>query len=41
MENEQNMPFQSEGGYALDFFISIQYDFEALAFQQLFFNFSL
>jgi hypothetical protein len=31
MENEQNMPFQSEGGCALDFFISVQYDFQALA----------
>ncbi len=29
MENEQDMPFQSEGGYALDFFINVQYDFEA------------
>jgi hypothetical protein len=29
MENEQNMPFQSEGGCASDFFISVQYDFEA------------
>ncbi len=29
MENEQDMPFQSEGGCALDFFINIQYDFEA------------
>jgi hypothetical protein len=29
MENEQDMPFQSEGGCTLDFFINIQYDFEA------------
>jgi hypothetical protein len=28
MENEQDMPFQREGGCALDFFISVQYDFE-------------
>jgi hypothetical protein len=41
MENEQDMPFQGEGGYALDFFISVQYDFEALNFQQLSFYFSL
>ncbi len=37
MENEQNMPFQSEGGHALDFFINVQYDFEASALQLLFF----
>ncbi len=29
MENEQDMPFQSEGGCALDFFTNVQYDFEA------------
>jgi hypothetical protein len=29
MENEQHMPFQSEGGCALDFFINVQYDFVA------------
>jgi hypothetical protein len=29
MENEQDMPFQSEGGCAFDFFISVLYDFEA------------
>jgi hypothetical protein len=29
MENEQDMPFQSEMGCALIFFISVQYDFEA------------
>jgi hypothetical protein len=29
IENEQNMSFQSEGGYALDFFKNVQYDFEA------------
>jgi hypothetical protein len=29
MENEQDMPFQSEGGCTLNFFINIQYDFEA------------
>jgi hypothetical protein len=29
MENEEDMPFQSEEGSALDFFISVQYDFEA------------
>ncbi len=29
MENEEYMFFQSEGGSALDFFISVQYDFEA------------
>jgi len=34
------MPFQSEGGFALDFFISVQYDFEALALQ-LFWLFTL
>jgi hypothetical protein len=28
MENEQDMPFQSERGCVLDFFISVQYDFE-------------
>jgi hypothetical protein len=28
MENKQDMPFQSEGDYALDFFINVQYDFE-------------
>ncbi len=37
MENEQDMPFQSEGGCALDFFISVQYDFEASTLQLLFF----
>jgi hypothetical protein len=29
MENEQDMPFQGEEGCALDFFISVWYDFEA------------
>jgi hypothetical protein len=29
MENEQDMPFQGEGGYVLNFFINVQYDFEA------------
>jgi len=29
MENEQDMPFQSEGGCVLDFFINVQYGFEA------------
>jgi hypothetical protein len=29
MENEQNMPFQSEGGCVLDIFKNVQYDFEA------------
>jgi hypothetical protein len=29
MKNEQNMPFQSEGGCALDFFKNVQYEFEA------------
>jgi hypothetical protein len=29
MENEQNMPFQSEGVYVLVVFISVWYDFEA------------
>jgi hypothetical protein len=29
MENEQGIPFQSEGGCALDFFINVQHDFEA------------
>jgi hypothetical protein len=29
MENEQDVPFQSEGGSTLVFFISIWYDFEA------------
>jgi len=28
MENEEDMPFQSEGGYTLDIFINVQYDFE-------------
>jgi len=37
MENEQDMPFQSEGGCALDFFINVQYDIEPLALQLLFF----
>jgi len=37
MENEQDMPFQSEQGCALDFFINVQYDFEVYAFQLLFF----
>jgi hypothetical protein len=41
MENEQDMPFQSEGGCDLDFFISVQYDFEALALQLFFFYFLL
>jgi hypothetical protein len=40
MENEQDMPFQSEGGYVLDFFLSVQYDFETLALQLFFFYFS-
>ncbi len=34
------MPFQSERGFALDFFINVQYDFEALALQLLLFYFS-
>jgi hypothetical protein len=29
MENEQDMAFQSEGGCTLNFFINVQYDFEA------------
>ncbi len=29
MEYGQDMPFQSEGGCALDFFINVQYNFEA------------
>jgi hypothetical protein len=29
MENEQDMPFQSEVDCALDVFINVQYDFEA------------
>jgi hypothetical protein len=37
MENEQDMPFQSERGFAFIFFISAQYNFEALALQLLFF----
>jgi len=37
MQNEQDMPFQSEGGCALDFFINVHYDFEASAFQLFFF----
>jgi hypothetical protein len=37
MEYEQDMPFQSEGGRALDFFISVQYDIEASTLQLLFF----
>ncbi len=36
MDNEQDMPFWSEGGCALDFFISVQYDFEASTLQLLF-----
>jgi hypothetical protein len=36
MENEQDMPFQSEGNCALDFFISVQYDFKASALQPFF-----
>ncbi len=36
MENEQDMAFQNEGGCALDFFISVQYDFEALVPELLF-----
>jgi hypothetical protein len=28
MENEQDMPFQNERGYALDSLINVQYDFE-------------
>ncbi len=30
------MPFQSERGCALDFFINVQYDFEASALQLFF-----
>ncbi len=37
MENEQDMPFQNEGGCALDFFINVQYDFEVSTLQLLFF----
>ncbi len=29
MENQQDMPFQNEGGCVLDFFINVEYDFEA------------
>jgi hypothetical protein len=29
MENEQDMPFQSEVDCGLDFFTNVQYDFEA------------
>jgi hypothetical protein len=40
MGNEQDMSFQSEGGCALDFFINVQYDFEALTLQlYIFFTF--
>jgi hypothetical protein len=39
MENEQDMPFQNEGGCALDIFISVQYDFEASTLQHFFFTF--
>jgi hypothetical protein len=35
------MPFQSEGGCALDFFINVQYDFKASTLQLCFFDFSL
>jgi len=28
-KHEQDMPFQSEEGYALEFFINVPYDFEA------------
>jgi hypothetical protein len=31
MGNEQDMPFQSEGGCALVFLINVCYDFEAQA----------
>jgi hypothetical protein len=37
MENEQDMPFQSEGDRALDFFINALYDFEVSTLQLLFF----
>jgi len=33
------MPFQSEGGCALDFFISVLYDFEASTLQFYFLTF--
>jgi hypothetical protein len=39
MENEQDIPFQSEGGCAVDFSISVQYDFEASTLQLFFFTF--
>jgi hypothetical protein len=35
MENEQDMPFQNEGG-CVGFFINVQYDFEAYALQLFF-----
>jgi hypothetical protein len=37
MENQQDMPFQSEGGCDLNFFINVHYDFEALVLQLWFF----
>jgi hypothetical protein len=39
MENEQDMPFQSEGGCALDFFISVQYDLKLKLFNYFFLTF--
>jgi hypothetical protein len=38
MENEQDMPFQSERGFALDYSINVQYDFETQTLK-LFLNF--
>jgi hypothetical protein len=37
MENEQNMPFQSEGGCPLNFFINVQYDLKLQLFNYCFF----
>jgi hypothetical protein len=41
METEQDTPFQSEGGCALDFFISVQYILKLKLFTYCFFDFSL
>ncbi len=41
MENEQDMPFQSEGGCVLDFFINVQYDLKLKFFNYYFWLFTL
>jgi hypothetical protein len=40
MENEQDMPFQSERGCVLDFFSSVQYDLKLKLFKYKYFDFS-